>query len=53
MMRARCLNCDRQLRFFGHMARLPADDPVYRILSALEPGRGVWADRQDGIVAHG
>ena len=32
-----CLIRERQLRFFGHVARFPEGDPAYRILSAKDP----------------
>ena len=45
----RCTVCqirDRQLRFFGHVARFPATDPAHRILHDLVyqrvPDDGEW-----------
>ena len=49
----------RQLSMFGHVARLPASDPVHRILSCPDPpgwrrGRGrppvSWLKRLDGVL---
>ncbi len=37
MGRVTCLVRERQLRFYGHVARFPACDPVNRILSAKDP----------------
>ena len=31
------LGCERQLRIYGHVARLPAEDPAHRILSCRDP----------------
>ena len=44
-----CLIRERQLRFFGHVARFPDDDPAYRILSARDPVG--WVRRQGGQYA--
>ena len=57
MVRVTCLIRDRQLRFYGHLARFPADDPAHRILSARDPvgwarlrGRpgATWLSQLDG-----
>ena len=32
-----CIVRERQLRLYGHMARLPAEDPAQRILSCRDP----------------
>ena len=32
-----CVNRERQLRLYGHLARLPAEDPAHRILSYRDP----------------
>ena len=32
-----CIVRERQLRLYGHVARLPAEDPVHRILSCRDP----------------
>jgi hypothetical protein len=37
MGRVTCLIRERQLRFYGHVARFPECDPVNRILSARDP----------------
>ena len=34
----------RQLRFYGHVLRIPDDDPAYRILSVKDPAG--WNRRQ-------
>ena len=35
-----CIVPERQLRLYGHVARLPAKDPAHRILSGRNPS--VW-----------
>ena len=45
MGKATCLIRERQLRFYGHLARFPPDDPTHRILSAEDPSdwvRPMW-----------
>ena len=32
-----CIVRERQLRLYGHVARLPAEDPSHRILSCRDP----------------
>ena len=32
-----CIVRERQLRFYGHVARLPAEDPAHQILSFRDP----------------
>ena len=33
-----CIVRERQLRLYGHVARLPAEDPAHWILSCRDPG---------------
>ena len=37
MGRVTCLIRERQLRFYGHVVRLPSEDPAHRILNARDP----------------
>ena len=45
LSRVTCLMRERQLRFYGHVVRVPMDDPAHRILNAEDP---VEWDRRRG-----
>ena len=62
MRSATCTIRERQLRYFGHVARFPGDDPAYRILSAPGPAgwvrprggqRGSWLKQICGFLERG
>ena len=37
LKQATCIVRERQLRLYGYVARLPAEDPAHRILSCRDP----------------
>ena len=43
MRQVTCIIRERQLRLYGHVARLPANDPAHRILSCRDPVRRTMA----------
>ena len=40
---------ERQLRLYGHVARLPAVDPAHRILSCRDPDGGEYGHDGPGV----